>query len=155
MASAPSRAVSRALRKMNSDLDELFERLARSSFRRRFRLHAAEKDYLERKGLDTVMEHGEKFIEERLAPANPLNDGRQTPMRNHPDLRRAACDRSLLCVVISDNYISPPCCLIRRCHPVATAYGMGWDVDLMLFSQGRSVLRIATTLTRRCSNHRS
>lgn len=69
---------------MNSDLDEVFERLARSSFRRRFRLSAGEKDYLERKGLEVVMSHGEKFIEERLAPANPPNDGKQTPMRNHP-----------------------------------------------------------------------
>jgi hypothetical protein len=69
---------------MNSDLDEVFGRLARSSFRRRFHLHTAEKDYLERRGLDTVMSHGEKFIEERLAPADPANDGRQTPMRNHP-----------------------------------------------------------------------
>jgi hypothetical protein len=69
---------------MNSDLDEVFGWLARSSFRRRFRLRAAEKDYLERKGLDTVMLHGEKFIEERLAPVIPLNDGKQTPMRNHP-----------------------------------------------------------------------
>ena len=39
---------------------------------------------LTRKGLDAVMLHGEKFIEERLAPANPPNDGKQTPMRNHP-----------------------------------------------------------------------
>jgi len=69
---------------MNSDLDEVFERLARSSFRRRFRLRAAEKEYLERKGLETVMSHGEKFIEERLAPAELPNDGKQTPMRNHP-----------------------------------------------------------------------
>jgi hypothetical protein len=69
---------------MNSNPDEVFGRLARSSFRRRFRLRAADKDYLERRGLDTVMAHCEKFIEERLAPANPPNDGKQTPMRNHP-----------------------------------------------------------------------
>ena len=69
---------------MNSDLDEVFERLSRSDFRRRFRLRAAEREYLERKGLDAVMLHGEKFIEERLAPADPPNDGKQTPMRNHP-----------------------------------------------------------------------
>lgn len=69
---------------MNSDLGEVFERLARSSFRRRFSLRAAERDYLERKGLDAVMSHGEKFIEERLAAADPPNDGKQTPMRNHP-----------------------------------------------------------------------
>ena len=69
---------------MHADLDEVFGRLARSSFRRRFRLRPIEMDYLMCKGLDTVMSHGEKFIEERLAPANPANDGKQTPMRNHP-----------------------------------------------------------------------
>jgi hypothetical protein len=69
---------------MDADLDEVFGRLARSSFRHRFRLRAVEKDYLDRRGLDTVMSHGERFIEERLAPADPPNDGKQTPMRSHP-----------------------------------------------------------------------
>jgi hypothetical protein len=66
------------------DLDLLLVRLSRSSFRRQFRLRAAERGYLEKKGLETILEHGEKFIEERLAPASPPNDGKQTPMRNHP-----------------------------------------------------------------------
>jgi hypothetical protein len=69
---------------MHDNLDDLFERLSRSAFRRRFRLSATEKDYLECRGLDTVISHGEKFIEERLAPANLPNDGKQTPMRDHP-----------------------------------------------------------------------
>ena len=69
---------------MESDLDDVFDRLARSSFRRRFRLGAAERGYLERRGLEAVMSHGKTFIEERLAPADPPNDGKQTPMRNHP-----------------------------------------------------------------------
>ncbi len=69
---------------MKTDPDELFERLARSAFRRRFRLEGAERAYLGRNGLETVMSHGEKFITLRLAPANPANDGKQTPMRNHP-----------------------------------------------------------------------
>lgn len=69
---------------MESDLDEVFDRLARSSFRRRFRLGAIERGYLERKGLEVVMSHGEAFIEERLAPADIPNVGKQTPMRNHP-----------------------------------------------------------------------
>ena len=30
------------------------------------------------------MKHGAKFIAERLAPAFPRNDGKQTPWRNHP-----------------------------------------------------------------------
>ncbi len=69
---------------MRPELDQLFERLDRSAFRRRFRLRAAEARYLADKGLDTVLSHGEKFVEERLAPAEPKNDGQQTPMRNHP-----------------------------------------------------------------------
>lgn len=66
------------------DLDELFQALAQSQFRRRFRLGKRERDYLARKGLDTVLAHGAAFIAARLAPARPANDGRQTPWRNHP-----------------------------------------------------------------------
>jgi hypothetical protein len=66
------------------NLDHLFERLARSKFRSRFHLGAKEREYFERKGLDVILEHGRDFIEKRLAPENPQNDGRQTPMRQHP-----------------------------------------------------------------------
>jgi hypothetical protein len=66
------------------DLNDLFERLGRSSFRRRFRLGAAEKGYLARKGLDVILSHAADFVEKRLAPAEPSNDGKQTPFRNHP-----------------------------------------------------------------------
>jgi hypothetical protein len=66
------------------DLDDVFERLGRSRFRQRFRLQACEREYLKRKGLAVVLEHGMTFIEQRLASAHPPNDGRQTPMRNHP-----------------------------------------------------------------------
>jgi predicted Fe-S protein YdhL (DUF1289 family) len=66
------------------DLNKLFAALAASSFRRRFRLRGRELEYLRRKGLPTVMEHAADFIEKRLAPAAPANDGKQTPMRHHP-----------------------------------------------------------------------
>lgn len=65
-------------------LEELFERLRQSQFRSRFRLRGRELDYLRRKGLDVILEHAADFIEKRLAPAAPANDGRQTPMGNHP-----------------------------------------------------------------------
>jgi hypothetical protein len=63
---------------------ELFAALGRSSFRRRFRLGVNERRYLEEKGLPTVLAHARDFVAERLAPAQPKNDGRQTPMRGHP-----------------------------------------------------------------------
>lgn len=66
------------------DLNELFAALARSRFRRRFGLGRREAKYLASRGLETVLAHGERFIAQRLAPAEPANDGRQTPWRNHP-----------------------------------------------------------------------
>ncbi len=66
------------------NLDSLFERLGRSAFRSRFRLRQKELEYLRGKGLDAVLDHARAFIDERLAPADIPNDGRQTPMRNHP-----------------------------------------------------------------------
>ena len=67
-----------------TDLDDLFARLARSKFRSRFTLRGPELGYLRDKGLATVLSHAADFVRERLAPANPLNDGKQTPMRKHP-----------------------------------------------------------------------
>ena len=34
--------------------------------------------------MDTVKKHTIDFIEQKLAPANPVNDGKQTPMKGHP-----------------------------------------------------------------------
>ncbi len=66
------------------NLDELFTALARSEFRRRFRLGPKESAYLNEKTLGVVLEHGRQFVAQRLAAAQPKNDGRQTPMRGHP-----------------------------------------------------------------------
>jgi hypothetical protein len=66
------------------NLDELFAALARSPFRSRFRLRKVELDYLAQKGMQVILSHAAGFIEQRLAPAAPENDGKQTPMRNHP-----------------------------------------------------------------------
>jgi hypothetical protein len=66
------------------DIDELFIALGRSTFRSRFRLSGKEAAYLKQKGLSTILDHAHDFITKRLGQANPVNDGRQTPMRNHP-----------------------------------------------------------------------
>ena len=65
-------------------MDELFARLSRSAFRSRFQLKAKELAYIEAKGLPTIRRHAEDFVAKRLAAAEPLNDGKQTPMRGHP-----------------------------------------------------------------------
>ena len=69
---------------MSANLDEVFAALERSAFRRRFQLGGKELAYLRSKGLPVVLEHAADFIEKRLAPAAPANDGKQTPMRHHP-----------------------------------------------------------------------
>ena len=66
------------------ELDSVFDALEGSAFRQRFRLGPAERAYLAQKGLTTVLDHARDFIRDRLAPASPRNDGKQTPMRGHP-----------------------------------------------------------------------
>ncbi|WP_260864443.1 DUF4186 domain-containing protein [Citrobacter sp. Marseille-Q6884] len=68
---------------MNS-LDPLFSRLAKSTFRSRFRLGEKERQYCRDKGAQVIEQHAADFIAKRLAPAFPTNDGKQTPMRGHP-----------------------------------------------------------------------
>lgn len=69
---------------MSRPIDDLFDALERSPFRRRFRLSAKDRGYLEAKGLEAIMAHAAGFVGQRLAPAAPRQDGRQTPMRGHP-----------------------------------------------------------------------
>jgi hypothetical protein len=66
------------------DLNTVFSQLARSAFRRRFALGTAERAYLDSRGVNSVLEHAARFVAQRLAPAMPDRDGRQTPFRNHP-----------------------------------------------------------------------
>lgn len=65
-------------------LDDVFNALAASPFRRRFRLGAKEQTYLAARTASEIAVHARRIIAERLAPAHPKNDGKQTPMRGHP-----------------------------------------------------------------------
>ncbi len=80
--------------------DALLARLSQSRFRSRFHLGAADIELIGRKSLPVVREHAVRFLLERLAPANPVNDGRQTPWRGHPVFRAqhacACCCRGCL-----------------------------------------------------------
>lgn len=65
-------------------VEEVLSGLRRSSFRRSIHLGSKEREYLRKKGLGEVLRHAADFIQQRLAPADPANDGKQTPWRNHP-----------------------------------------------------------------------
>lgn len=64
--------------------DEIFDRLSKSDFRKKFKLSQKDRLYLEQKGFDTIRNHAVDFIAKRIAPADIPNDGKQTPMRGHP-----------------------------------------------------------------------
>jgi hypothetical protein len=66
------------------DIDAAFHKLSGSAFRRKFRLRGKELAYLQTWGLPHVMKQAADLIATRLAPADPRNDGRQTPWGNHP-----------------------------------------------------------------------
>jgi exodeoxyribonuclease V alpha subunit len=58
--------------------------LSKSKFRSSFHLKKNMINYINNKGFNNIKNHAYEFINERLVPANPINDGKQTPMRGHP-----------------------------------------------------------------------
>ncbi len=81
-------------------IDQALEKLARSPFRSRFHLSREDRIYIEEKGMETIRRHCADFVGKRLAPADPPNDGAQTPMRGHPVFKAqhacACCCRGCL-----------------------------------------------------------
>lgn len=59
---------------------DILDKLAKSKFRSRFKLRAKELEYIKDKGLDTIHSHACDFIRDRVAPSEPANDGKQTPI---------------------------------------------------------------------------
>ena len=65
------------------DIDRLLDSLNRSKFRGSFHLNNKMKLYVEEKGIDKIRSDAYDFINKRIS--NPVNDGKQTPMRQvHP-----------------------------------------------------------------------
>ena len=97
------------------DMDEVFRRLGASTFRRKFGLAGRERAYLETWGVERVMEQAARFIDERLAAAEPRNDGRQTPWRNHP--------------VFAAQHATATCCrgCLEKTHGIAKGHALTPD----------------------------
>ena len=81
-------------------IDEALEKLKRSKFRSSFYLTKKEHEYLNEKGIEVMRSHAKDFVRQKLAPAYPLNDGKQTPMHGHPVFKAmhatASCCRGCL-----------------------------------------------------------
>jgi len=82
------------------ELDERLDRITRHHFRARFHVRGRDKAIVDLRGLPTIRLHAVDFVDKRLAPAQPRNDGRQTPYRGHPVFvaqhATATCCRSCL-----------------------------------------------------------
>lgn len=66
------------------DIAKTLAALGRSPFRRKFRLSPADRAFVRGSGLEQVLEEARIFVSARLGPAEPVNEGRQTPFRGHP-----------------------------------------------------------------------
>ena len=81
-------------------IDEALERLSHSKFRSSFHLDEKDKVYIREKGRDVIERHARDFVKTKLSDADPVNDGKQTPMKGHPVFKAmhatACCCRGCL-----------------------------------------------------------
>jgi hypothetical protein len=68
----------------DSNIPQKLNSLKKSKFRSKFKLTQKDRDYIAANGFETIQDHAYQFINSRIAPDFPKNDGKQTPMRGHP-----------------------------------------------------------------------
>ncbi len=82
------------------NIDDMLCKLSKSKFRSNFHLRKYMIDYINEKGIDKIREHTIDFINKKISDAYPINDGKQTPTKNHPTFIAmhacACCCRSCL-----------------------------------------------------------
>jgi hypothetical protein len=67
-----------------TSLDERLDRIGRQPFRAKFHLRGRDRGLAQLHGPERLRRHARELIGQRLAPAFPRNDGKQTPYRGHP-----------------------------------------------------------------------
>lgn len=82
------------------EIDARLARITRHPFRARFHVRGRDRAIVDLRGMETIRKHAKDFIDKRLAPAQPVKDGKQTPYRGHPVFvaqhATATCCRSCL-----------------------------------------------------------
>ena len=68
----------------SKEWNELKQKLEASGRLKKFVLGEPEREYVTSRGMDILRLHATDFVNKRLAPENPKNDGRQTPTKGHP-----------------------------------------------------------------------
>lgn len=107
-------------------VDNKLNELSKSKFRSSFHLRKKEIAYIDKVGMEKIAEHAYDFVRRKLAVKEPENDGKQTPMKNHPVFiaqhATATCCRGCLEKwhhiskgrALSDNEINYIVCLIME-----------------------------------------
>ena len=110
---------------MKARINQALQSLKRSSFRSKFTLNDKDLSYIQDKGIDTIRQHALDFINTRIAPESPKNDGKQTPMKGHP--------------VFLAQHATATCCrgCIQKWHGIEkgrklTGEEIGFLVDLIM-----------------------
>lgn len=96
------------------EMETRLRRIGQHPFRAKFRLRGRDRAIVDLRGIGTVRMHAAQLIVQRLAPAAPCNDGRQTPYRGHP--------------VFVAQHATATCCrtCLERWHDIPS----GRDLDL-------------------------
>lgn len=69
---------------MSQVVKNRIEKLKKSKFRSSFHLKQKELEYINKKGLEEIKKQSYEIIKKRIKPKTIDNDGKQTPMKNHP-----------------------------------------------------------------------
>jgi hypothetical protein len=98
-----------------ASIDDRLDVLAKHAFRARFHLRGRERALVQLRGVSAIRVHAEDLIAGRLAPAEPLHDGRQTPYRGHP--------------VFVAQHATATCCrkCLERSHQIARGQDLSPD----------------------------
>ena len=99
-------------------IDERIDRIGKQPFRAKFRLRGRDRATAILRGPAAVRAHAQELIAARLAPAEPRNDGKQTPYRGHP--------------VFVAQHATATCC--RTC--LAKNHGIAKGADLTAEERG-------------------
>jgi Domain of unknown function (DUF4186) len=105
-------------------LDQRLGAIARHPFRAKFHLRGRDRVTAELSSPSTLRLHAHDLIGKRLAPAEPDNDGKQTPYRGHP--------------VFVAQHATATCCrtCLQRWHQIPTGRELsreerGYVVDVI------------------------
>ena len=69
---------------MERRIENILNSLEKSKFRSSFKLGLKDIEYIEQKGMDTIVSHAKDFVASRLADISKFKDGKQTPTHGHP-----------------------------------------------------------------------